>query len=176
MQFSFTHNPEQDRILMMFQADTGQPPPGPVWLTRRMTILLARYLRQYIEKQTALPEEIDAVDRQSAFKFIHQGEVQAQPPRWSKPGDHPDRPVQDMKKAVLMTRVEIKYRDQAIALNLYDKERFLLTVRFEWHQVHAFLNALWGISVKAGWDLDHVFDWAVTLPPPQNGNNPNNIS
>lgn len=160
MRFSFTYNAEQDRIVMCFQADGEQNIPGPVYLTRKMTILLARHLHQYIEKYTALPEEINADDRQTTLKLIHQGEVSAALPRWSKSEDKPDHPLPDMNTADLMTRAVVKYRNQTIALNLFKKEKFLLTLRFEWHQIHAFLNALGNMSFKAGWDLNHVFDWA----------------
>lgn len=179
MQFSFTYNAEQDRVLIFFHGDAGQNIPDPVWLTRRMTILLARHLCRYIEKHTALPDEIDAEDRQSALKFIHHGEVQAQPPRWSGwsgPDDPPDGRSPDLNTAALLTRIVVKYQDSSLVLNLFENEAFLLTLRLEWHQIHAFLNALGNMSVKAGWDLDHVFDWAMTIQTAQNGNDQNNAS
>ncbi len=149
--FSFHFIPEEDRIAITFK----EKDIVPVLLTRRLVKLLGNYLRQYVEKHTALPETVSTEDKDDIFQFMHYSELESNPPKWDN-----KKQKQNLKSAKLVTKVDIKYTDETVQLMFYQGDKHLVSMTLGWKEIHTFLYSLAELSRKADWGLEAVFEWS----------------
>jgi hypothetical protein len=155
--FSFHFIPEEDRIALTFQKQTGIKPP-PVLLTRRMVKHLGRYLRHFIEQNTTLPESVSAEDKGEVLQFMHQSELESNQPTMSS-GKNKEQ-SESLKAAKLVTKVDIQTAKDAVKFLCYKHNSHLVSFTLGWHEMHSFLYSLAELSQQAEWRLEDVFDWS----------------
>lgn len=97
--FSISFLPDRDRLVLSFDQPEKPPPFPPVLLTRRLVKSLGVYLRRYVEKQTPLPETATPGNRGEILRFMHQTEVETQPPKWGKRPSPPEKRCRHGRRA-----------------------------------------------------------------------------
>jgi hypothetical protein len=158
MSFSFQYLPDEDRIGLFFNKHHGEA-PAPILLTRRLVMLLAGYLRRFIEKNTSLPETVCSQDIHEVLQFIHQSELKASPPKWES-GRSQKKRMHVLRSAKLATQVDIQQRGEKLRLLFYRHRSHLVSLTLGWKEVHSFLYSMAEMAKKADWGLEEVFEWS----------------
>ena len=158
--FSFHFIPEEDRLAITFAGKDGDRKSiPPILVTRRLVKLLGGYLRQYIEKNTSLPESVSTEDMEDVLQFMHHGQLESDPPAWESHGRE-EKPAVDIDKARLISKVDITHADSSLQLIFKQKNTRLVSLALGWQEIHKFLYSLSEISKRAEWNLENIFEWS----------------
>jgi hypothetical protein len=152
--YTLHYLPEEDRLVLIFISGINQLPC--LFITRRLTRLLCKQIKIFIEKNINYSCQQDFLYKNEVYKFEHEAALESSSVKFQQ---KPQKITLDKDNLSVVTRISIQPAVQALKFIFSKKETVLMTLELSWQQVHCFFYALSKISKQAGWDLETVFDW-----------------